>query len=388
VAEQRRSRYIAIADRVARLYAPAVHGLALATFLGWTLAVGVAWQVALLHAVAVLIITCPCALGLAVPAVQVIASGRLMRSGVLLKSATALERFARVDTVVFDKTGTLTEGRPVLVDGGAASPGALALAASLAGASRHPLARAVCSAAPPVPVAQGVREVPGCGLELDTAEGEVRLGRRSWATDTEDDRAAGPELWLARPGHVPERFAFHDPLRADAADVVAALIRPGLAVELLSGDREATVAEVAGRLGIERWRAGATPAEKSARLHELVGQGRGVLMVGDGLNDAPALAAATVSLSPSSAVDISQTAADAVFQGSRLAPVLELLAVAAQAKRLVEQNLVLAIGYNAVAVPLAVAGLVTPLVAAVSMSASSVLVVGNALRLARGRGAR
>jgi P-type Cu2+ transporter len=291
-----------------------------------------------------------------------------------------------VDTVVFDKTGTLTEGRPVLVDAGSVPPAALALAASLAGASRHPLARALCRAAPAVPVAQGVREIPGCGLALDTAEGEVRLGRRGWATDAEDDNAALPELWLAQPGRAPVRFAFHDPLRADAADVVSALKRRGLAVELLSGDREATVAEVAGRLGIERWRAGATPAEKSARLHELVAQGRGVLMVGDGLNDAPALAAATVSLSPSGAVDISQTAADAVFQGSRLAPVLELLAVAARAKRLVEQNLVLAIGYNAVAVPLAVTGLVTPLVAAVSMSASSLLVVGNALRLARRRG--
>ncbi len=320
LSEQRRGRYVGIADRVARLYAPVVHSLALATFLGWTVAAGAAWQVALLHAVAVLIITCPCALGLAVPAVQVIASGRLMCRGVLLKSPTALERLAQIDTVVLDKTGTLTEGRPVLVNPGAVPPEALALAAGLAGASRHPLARAVCRAAPDVPVAQGVQEVPGFGLVLATPEGEVRLGRRGWASEIDDDGSAAPELWLSRPGHELVRFAFEDPLRPDAAMVVAALAARGLAVELLSGDREAAVAEAARRLGIRHWRAGVTPAAKCAHLRGLVASGRKVLMIGDGLNDAPALAAATVSLSPTTALDISQTAADAVFQGRLLSP--------------------------------------------------------------------
>ena len=385
LSEQRRGRYVGIADRVARLYAPVVHSLALATFLGWTVAAGAAWQVALLHAVAVLIITCPCALGLAVPAVQVIASGRLMCRGVLLKSPTALERLAQIDTVVLDKTGTLTEGRPVLVDPRAVPPEALALAAGLAGASRHPLARAVCRAAPDVPVAQGVQEVPGFGLALATPEGEVRLGRRGWASEIDDDGSAAPELWLSRPGHELVRFAFEDPLRPDAATVVAALAARGLAVELLSGDREAAVAEAARRLGIRHWRAGVTPAAKCAHLRGLVASGRKVLMIGDGLNDAPALAAATVSLSPTTALDISQTAADAVFQGRLLTPVLELLDVAARADGLVRQNFALAFAYNLVTVPLAIAGLVTPLIAAASMSASSILVVGNALRLAGGR---
>lgn len=388
VAEQRRGRHVALADRVARLYAPAVHGLALATFLGWTALGGASWQTGLLYAVAVLIITCPCALGLAVPAVQVIASGRLMRGGVLLKSATALERLARIDTVVLDKTGTLTEGRPVLADADAIPADALEQAAALAGSSRHPLARAVCRAAPAVPVAQEVREVPGCGLALATPEGEVRLGRRGWAVAerAEDGSAVGgPELWLARPGRAPVRLGFTDPLRADAAGVVADLRARGLALELLSGDQEPAVAEVAARLGIADWRAGVLPAEKAAHLERLVAEGRRVLMVGDGLNDAPALAAATVSLSPASAVDISQTAADAVFQGGRLSPVLEVLDVAARADRLVRQNLALALAYNALAVPLAVAGLVTPLLAAVAMSTSSLLVVGNALRLSRRR---
>ncbi len=204
LAEQRRARYVILADRIARLYAPAVHGLALATFLGWVLIGGIAWQTALLYAVAVLIITCPCALGLAVPAVQVIASGRLLRRGVLLKSATALERLAEVDTVVLDKTGTLTLGHPTLDRG--CDPAALELAASLAGASRHPLARALCRAAPSVPVADGVEEVPGQGLRC----GKVRLGNRGWCGIEAADEVAGPELWLARPDRPPVRFTFSD----------------------------------------------------------------------------------------------------------------------------------------------------------------------------------
>lgn len=383
-AEQRRARYVALADRISRFYAPAVHGLALATFLGWALAVGAPWQVALLHAVAVLIITCPCALGLAVPVVQMIASGRLLRRGVLLKSGTALERLAVVDTVVFDKTGTLTLGRPRLCSR-RHDADALCLAASLAGASRHPLARALSAAAPDVPVAPEVREVPGCGLALKTEGGEIRLGSRRWCGIGEDVSAPqlspAPELWLIGPGRSPQSFQFEDPLRGDAADVVADLQRRGLAVRLLSGDREAAVAEVVRVLGIEDWQAACSPSDKVAELERLRAAGRSVLMVGDGLNDAPALAAANVSLSPSSAADITQTSADAVFQGDKLAPVLEILAVARASQALVKQNFGLSFGYNVLTVPLAVLGLVTPLIAALSMSASSLVVIGNALRL-------
>jgi Cu2+-exporting ATPase len=381
-AEQRRGRHVALADRVARLYAPVVHTLALLTFLGWALLGSIAWQTALLYAVAVLIITCPCALGLAVPAVQVIASGRLMKGGTLLKSATALERLATADTVVLDKTGTLTEGRLELLPGEWAGDD-LAAAASLAKASRHPLARAVARACPKAKAAPGVEELPGRGLRLVTDTGEIRLGRRGWAAEIGDDGSAGAELWLARPGHAPLRLAFADPPRSDAAAVIAGLRQRGLRVELLSGDRPATVAATAAALGVAAWQAALTPAAKVARLEALRAEGRRVLMVGDGLNDAPALAAAQVSLSPSTAADVSQTAADAVFQGRLLRPVLDALDVARRAERLVRQNLALAFAYNALVVPLAMAGYVTPLVAAVSMSASSLLVVGNALRLGR-----
>ncbi|MDX6751657.1 heavy metal translocating P-type ATPase [Geminicoccaceae bacterium 1502E] len=379
-AEQRRGRFVALADRVARLYAPVVHTLALATFLGWWLVMGAPWQEALMTAVAVLIITCPCALGLAVPAVQVIAAGRLMRRGTLLKSGTALERFARVDTVVFDKTGTLTLGRLEL-QGEGVDPEALAAAAAMAASSRHPLARALAAACPDARPVPGVRELPGLGLVRDAADGEWRLGRRGWAAQAPEDGVPGAELWLGRPGRAPVRFRFADQLRPDAREVLAALRARGLAVELLSGDRVATVAELAVELGIADWRAGLTPAQKVERLEELAAGGRRVLMVGDGLNDAPSLAAAYASLSPSSAVDISQTAADAVFQGEALEPVLELLELARRAERHVLQNFALSFGYNLLTVPLAVLGFVTPLVAAIAMSSSSLLVVGNALRL-------
>ena len=386
VAGQGRALHVAIADRVSRLYAPVVHLAALLTFLGWVFLGGLAWQPALLIAVSVLIITCPCALALAVPAVQVIASGRLLHRGVLLKSATALERLAQVDTVAFDKTGTLTEGHPDLCSDESIDAGALRLAASLAAASRHPLARALARAVPGVAVATGVREVPGSGLILDGPDGEIRLGHRRFAGGSEDGEAVGPELWLARPGRVPVRFTFLDRPRADAAEVVARLGAAGYRVLLLSGDRKPVAGEIAARLGIADWHAELDPAAKTAHLAALAAEGRTVLMVGDGLNDAPALAAACVSMSPSTAVDVSQIAADAVFQGRLLAPVAETLEMARRAESLVRQNFILAILYNLVTVPLAVCGLVTPLIAAAAMSSSSVLVIVNALRLNRSGG--
>jgi Cu2+-exporting ATPase len=377
-AEQGRARHVALADRVARLYAPAVHGLALVTFVGW-LILGAGWQASLLAAIAVLIITCPCALALAVPAVQVAAAGRLLQGGVLVKSETALERLAEVDTIVFDKTGTLTQGRPVLQRDDGWSDTDLAEAATLAAASRHPLARALAGAAAVAEPAEGVEEVPGSGLRL----GRTRLGSRDWCGAGPAEDGQGPELWFIRPGKPALRFAFRDEPRRDAEDVVAALKRLDYRVELLSGDRPAVAGAMAGRLGIAHWRGGSTPAAKAARIRELAAAGHRVCMIGDGLNDAPALGLAHVSLSPAEAAEIAQNAADAVFQGDLLRPVLELLTVARRARRLVLQNLGLAFAYNATTIPLAMAGLVTPLIAAIAMSGSSVLVVGNAIRLGR-----
>jgi Cu2+-exporting ATPase len=382
-----RSPYLVLADRAARLYAPAVHVLAVATFAGWMIFGAGGWHPALMSAVAVLIITCPCALGLAVPAVQTVAMGALLRAGILLKSGEALERLAGVDTVVFDKTGTLTLGRPELVRDAAVAAADLVLAARLAQSTRHPLAAALVRglAAPPHPVP--VQEAPGLGVSAVVDGRPVRLGSRAWCgVDAAADDAEGSELWLKVEGRLAVRFAFRDRARPDAAAVVAALRARGLAVEMLSGDRAAVAEALARELGIARVTAEARPDAKLARLAALAAAGRKVLMVGDGLNDAPSLAAADVSMSPATAADISQSAADVVFRGESLAAVVEALDIARRARRRMGQNIALSIVYNVFAVPLAMAGLVTPLIAAVAMSGSSVLVVLNALRLGARRG--
>ena len=385
-AERGRSRFVALADRVARAYAPVVHILAAATFVGWYVLAGIGGHAAAMNAIAVLIITCPCALALAIPVVQVVASARLMRQGILLKSATALERLAEVDTIVFDKTGTLTLGRLTLQPDARRSEADLRLAASIAQSSRHPLARALVCACPEITVLAGVTEKPGCGLVLAQANGEIRLGSRSFCGVPEDSRDnAGPELWLAIPGREPVHFTFVDEIRPDTAAVVRELDRLGFNVRVLSGDRATVVQHVAEAAGIDNWEAGCHPAVKSAELATLRAAGRHVLMVGDGLNDAPALSAADVSASPATAADISQAAADIVFQGDRLAPVLEVLTVARTTRALSLQNLTLAVLYNLAAVPLAVAGFVTPLLAAIAMSTSSLIVIANAMRLGRAR---
>ena len=375
-AERGRSRFIALADRVARAYAPVVHVTALFTFLGWMLLGGLPWDRALVIATAVLIITCPCALALAVPVVQVVASTRLLRTGVLLLSPTALERFAGVNHIVFDKTGTLTLGRPELVAGDGDAE-ALWIAAGLAAASRHPLAQALVRATSSVAPAADVLEHVGQGLQ----QGDTRLGSARFCgiPNAADDGRS--ELWLSRPGHAAVRFAFADRLRPDVQAAIAALAAANLPIEILSGDRPAAVARVAAEAGIAHWRAEVTPADKTRRLAELASQGLRVLMVGDGLNDAPALAAAFASISPATAAEATQNTADAVFQGDALFPVVETLRVALRADRLVRQNLALALLYNLSAVPLAISGDVTPLIAAIAMSSSSLLVIGNALRL-------
>jgi P-type Cu2+ transporter len=381
-AEQGRGAYVRLADRAARLYAPLVHILALVTFAGWMLA-GAAWDKSLTAAIAVLIITCPCALALAVPAVQIAATSRLLRRRLIVKSPDALERLAEVDTVVFDKTGTLTLGEPALVEPSALDPSLLRMAASLAAASRHPYARALVSSATklfgPIPVAKGVVEHPGLGLTRAGEGGEQRLGSAAFL----GIEGAPPEasLWYSAPGQAPCAFRFTDPLRPDARAVILALAKAGYRLELLSGDTVNRVTSFAADAGIALAKGGQQPADKLARLEALKSQGHKTLMIGDGLNDAPALASGHASLSPASAADISQTAADAVWLGASLAPVIELLSVARQSRRMAMQNFGIALAYNSICVPLAMLGLVTPLIAALAMSTSSIAVTANALRL-------
>ncbi len=379
-AEQGRGRYQAMADRMARLYAPFVHGAALACFAFWVGPGGLTWQDALLRAVAVLIITCPCAIGLAIPAVQVVAIYRLLRRGVLVKSGSALERLAKIDQVLFDKTGTLTSGELRLRGDRGRDAASLALAAGMARHSHHPLSRALAATCPVAPLLTEVEELPGRGLR----SGANRLGSRAWL-GLPDDNAEEAEFWLDRPGRAPVRFAFAETPRADLASLIMWLKNNHLRPGLLSGDRPAAVAALARIAGIDDWQAGLDPTAKLAAVTKLQQAGHRVLMVGDGLNDAPAMLAADVSLSPAGASDLVQIKSDIVVQGESLAPVADVIAIARRADLIVRQNLALAVTYNITAIPLAVAGLVTPLLAAVLMSASSILVVLNALRLRQGR---
>ena len=385
-AEQGKARYRRLADRAAAIYAPAVHGLGLATFLGWLL-VGASWQTALTYAIAVLIITCPCALALAVPAVQIAAASRLFRRRIIVKAADGLERMAETDIVVFDKTGTLTLGRPQLLDDERTSDRALSDAAGLACASKHPYARAIVAAAEQrlgrVVPASGVEEVPGRGLKRSLGQSEERVGSAEWCGVESGGEES--EVWYRRDSQAPVRFRFADRLRSDAGDVVAALRRRGYRLALLSGDRIAVVERIAREVGIETWQAELKPTDKIAWLDQRAAEGRKVLMIGDGLNDAPALAAAHASMSPASAADISQRAADFIFQGEKLAPILDAISTAKQARSMALQNFAVALVYNVICVPLAMAGMVTPLIAAIAMSTSSILVTANAARLA-GRG--
>ncbi len=375
--EQRRSRYRRISDRAVSLYVPLVHTTAALTFVGWLMA-GVGVREAILVAASTLIITCPCALALAAPVVQVVAAGRLFRNGVFLKSGDALERLAGVTHVVFDKTGTLTLGTPVLA-GPPQDRRVLMDAAALARASRHPLSRALVEAAGPGRLADHVREHRGLGLEGEVAGIPCRLGAPHWV-GLEDAAADGPAIWFQRSDEAPVIFRFEDRLQDDAPDVIAALRRRGLGIEILSGDGDDAVARVAGRLGVDHWTGRASPQAKTARLEALRASGQRVLMVGDGLNDAGALAMAHASLAPGGAMDVSQSASDAVYSGGGLAGIVTTIDTARQARTGMMQNFALAAGYNLIAVPIAVLGHATPLVAAIAMSASSLVVTLNALR--------
>jgi Cu2+-exporting ATPase len=381
-AERSRARYATLAERAARLYAPMVYALAVVALALWGFGTG-DWRRAVNVMAAVLIITCPCGLGLAVPAVLTAASGRLYRMGVLLKDGTALEKLAEIDTVVFDKTGTLTTGRTVLSNAAEIAPRDLALAAALAQDSAHPLSRAVVAAAAAAGVAparvEDVVERPGLGAAALCGGTPARLGRAEWVGGAAAlDRTAA---WLRLGTNPPTAFLFADEPRPDAAATVAGFRAAGLEVALLSGDAEGPVAALADRLGIARRVARATPQEKAAWLEGLRAEGRRVLMVGDGLNDAAALAAAHVAISPAAAVDASRSAADLIVLGPGLAPALEAWRLAVRARRRIVENIVVAFAYNLVTVPVAFAGLVTPLFAAIAMSASSLAVCLNAARL-------
>ena len=381
IAESGRSRYTALADRTAKYYTPGVLFLAVISFIGWYVYSSDV-RTALNIAAAVLIITCPCALGLAVPAVTTAASGKLFRRGMLIKDATALERLAAVDTVVFDKTGTLTAGMPELVNLSDHDATAVGVALALAEGSSHPLSVSLAAAARAAGIVPAriddLTEVPGYGTEATWQGQRVRLGRASWTGATPGAETAA---WLAIGDAAPRAFTFTDRLRPGAAEAVRRLMQQGIRVLLISGDSAPVVEALARRLGLEEWQAEALPAEKAQRITALQAEGRHVLMVGDGLNDTAALTAANVSISPASALDAARVASDIVLLGGDLSPIAEALTTAQSAILRIRENFNIATVYNVIAVPIAIAGFATPLVAALAMSASSITVALNAVRL-------
>ncbi|MER9851436.1 cation-translocating P-type ATPase [Mesorhizobium sp. M0106] len=385
-AEGGRAHYRRMADRVSALYAPVVHLTAFVTFLGWMAATG-DWHRAITIAIAVLIITCPCALGLAVPIVQVVAARRLFENGIMVKDGSAMERLATIDAAVFDKTGTLTLGQPRLVNAASIDPGMLAIAADMAAHSRHPFSKAIAglAAAGGQHKFDAVTEHPGFGIEATDVGSIWRLGRRGWAgwkarTGGEGKHGYGGTV-LTKDGIVVATFNFEDALRADAMAAIERLNDAGMSVQMLSGDSASACGEISKMLGIGDFVPCLLPSGKVECIETLAKEGHRVLMVGDGLNDTPALSAAHVSFAPATAADIGRNAADFVFLRESLLAVPLALDVSRKAGSLIRQNIAIAIVYNAVAVPIAILGHVTPLIAAIAMSASSLLVIGNALRL-------
>jgi Cu2+-exporting ATPase len=380
-AGEARSRYLRLADRAARVYAPIVHVTAASTLIFWLL-MGAGAHHSIIIAISVLIITCPCALALAVPAVQVVAAGHLFRAGIFLNNADALERLAEIDTIVFDKTGTLTLPDPNVVNAGTIAPELLRRAARVALSSRHPLAQAVARLGVDATPFDQVEEVAGAGVRTVVDGVDLRLGHAAFC-DAQVHQPSSPDVSLiyVRYGDQQAAIEIRQSLRPDALAIVETLRRRGFDLHIFSGDRPEAVAPLARQLSIADAQGGMNPAQKIAAIESLRAQGRKVLMVGDGMNDAPALAAAYASLSPITAADLAQAQADAVFLSDRLAPVAQALDLARQARSLMRQNLWIAVVYNAFAVPLAIAGYVTPLIAAAAMSGSSIIVTLNALRM-------
>lgn len=381
IAEGGKSKYSTLADRAVQLYAPGVHILSVVAAAGWYVYTQ-DLRLALNIAAAVLIITCPCALGLAVPAVTTAVSGRLFRKGVLVKHETALERMAEVDTVVFDKTGTLTLGTPKSGDLASLTPEQKSVLFGLAKGSDHPLSAALSATLALQNVAPArvvdVTEHPGCGVEGLWNGTPVRLGRASWMGLVQ---GTGLSACFQVGQADPVRLAFDETLRPDAAACVAALRARGLDVRIMSGDGILAVQKVAARLGGVPFEAELTPTQKAEAIARLSAGGARVLMVGDGLNDTLALTNAHVSMSPASALNAARMASDFVLIDKGLGGLDGVFALSNQARSRIIENLGLASFYNVIAVPLAIMGMATPLIAALAMSASSLTVTLNAIRL-------
>ncbi|MDD5612947.1 MAG: heavy metal translocating P-type ATPase, partial [Gallionella sp.] len=392
-----------LADRISGIFVPTVVAIAALTFCAWWL-MGAGFSVALINAVAVLVISCPCALGLATPTALVVATGRAAQQGILIKDANALERTHQLSVLVVDKTGTLTEGRPVVTDvlpaGGSSDTGLLQTAAALAQGSTHPLSRALLEHAVSrqlVPAqSTNFRETPGAGLQGLVAEQNCLLGSPAFADKagivTDPILIAGLQqqgktvLIIACEAVLLGYVAIADQLRPSSRAAVAALHQAGIRVVMLSGDNQSTAQAIAAQAGIREFRAEVLPQDKATHVQSFKSEKKLVGMVGDGINDAPALAAADVSFAMKSGSDIAIEAADITLMRNDLMSVVDAISLSHASLKKIRQNLFFAFGYNVLGIPLAAAGMLNPVIAGAAMAMSSVSVVSNALLLKRWRG--
>ena len=390
--EMQKNKYVRLADKLSKIYTPIVHLVALLTFIFWYFILHSNLQIALLTATAVLIITCPCALALAVPIVQTITISSLIKKGILIKSGEVLEKIHQINTIIFDKTGTLTTGSFQLLDIVSAQKTLtkqekdfyLKLAASISKNSAHPVSQAIFKSYAGQYFDLESHENQGFGMVAKYENHEVKLGRKEWIDANKINNfnnLAKPatNCYLSYKGEE-ILFILSDKLKTDAKQTIEALQKMNKKIILLSGDNKEVVTKTAKELKIEEFYFEQTPVEKSEFLKRQRRFGK-IIMVGDGLNDAPSLALADVSISFSQAIDLTKNIADIIVQGQKLISLIDLLSISNKSIKLIKQNLLLALLYNLFAVPFAIAGNVTPLIAAIAMSSSSILVLLNSLRI-------
>ena len=388
-----------VADKAAAVFVPAVVGIALLTFIATWLVKG-DWTVALMHAVAVLVIACPCALGLATPAAIMVGMGKAVKHGIWFKDAAAMEEAAHVDAVVLDKTGTLTEGRPQVAavycvpDSGFDEDALYRIAAAVEQNAAHPLARAIVSAAQArgldIPAAQNAQTVVGAGITAEVeGVGLVKAGKAEFA-ELKLPESLSDDVWriasivaVSVNGKPIGAFALADALKADTAEAIGRLKKHGIDVYIMSGDNQGTVEYVAKQLGIAHAFGNMSPRDKAAEVQKLKAAGKTVTMVGDGINDAPALAAANVSFAMKGGADVAEHTASATLMQHSVNQLADALLVSQATLRNIKQNLFFAFFYNILGIPLAALGFLNPVIAGAAMAASSVSVLGNALRLKR-----
>lgn len=380
-AEQGRSKFVKIADFVAAKYTVFVLIVSSFTLIYWLMQ-GIGFSKAALYAVSVLIITCPCALGLAVPVVQILASSKLLKDGILIKTADALERLAKIDTIIFDKTGTLTIGKPNLLNIDYIELTKMQIIASMAASSNHPLCKAIVNQYNNYsPLDLQITEHHGMGLETIINGKKARLGSAKWCNIPSHPLQEGiSEVWFCMDDEDPTQLLFTDAIKLDAKLTIQLLQEKDYEIWIVSGDKNSVVEGVAESLMVENFKGEVYPQEKYEFLEYLARGGKKVMMIGDGMNDAAALRRAHASMSPTSALDIAQNAADVLFQQG-LVSIVKTLEVAHYSNKLVKQNFVISLIYNFVSIPLACMGMVTPLLAAIAMSASSICVIANSMRI-------